>query len=81
MRETVSIKIIQRLLEEGDEVTAFDSVAMPNAEKIFKDQIKYAVSTFQCLKNADCCMIVTNGINLEGSNQKTSYAKSRSNRW
>ena len=59
MREAVSIPIINQLLKENAKVTAYDPVAIPNAKTIFQDKIKYATSTSQCLKNADCCILVT----------------------
>lgn len=59
MREAVSIPIILQLLKEGAKVTAYDSVAVPNAKHIFQNRIKYAASAIQCLKNADCCILVT----------------------
>ena len=59
MREAVSIKIINRLLEEGATVVAYGPVAICNAKKIFSDKIKYAPSAHTCISNADCCIIVT----------------------
>jgi UDPglucose 6-dehydrogenase len=59
MREAVSMPIIRQLLEESANVTAYDPVAVPNAKSIFQDKIKYATSAIRCLKNADCCIIVT----------------------
>jgi UDPglucose 6-dehydrogenase len=59
MREARAIPIVNQLLEEGANVTAYDPVAMPNAKGIFKSKIHYATSTNECLKNADCCILVT----------------------
>jgi len=59
MREAVSIPIINQLLKEGANVTVYDPVAIPNAKSIFKDKIKYAASAIQCLKKADCCILIT----------------------
>jgi len=59
IREAVSIKIISKLLEEEARVVAYDPVAVPNVRKIFGDRIEYVESSIQCLKNADCCIIVT----------------------
>jgi UDPglucose 6-dehydrogenase len=59
MREAPSIAIIRQLLEEGAEVVAYDPAAMPNAKAIFKDSIKYANSAIECLRDADCCILVT----------------------
>lgn len=59
MREARSIPIINQLLKEGVNITAYDPVAISNAKSIFRDKIKYASSAIECLKNADCCIIVT----------------------
>ncbi len=62
MRESPAIKIANHLFSENAEVVAYDPVAMPNAKKKFiKDTIKisYASSAEDCLKGADCCIVVT----------------------
>jgi UDPglucose 6-dehydrogenase len=59
MREARAIPIINQLLEEGANVTAYDPVAVPIAKAIFKNKIHYASSAIACLKNADCCILVT----------------------
>jgi len=47
------------LLKEGASVCAYDPVATEKAKAIFKGKIDFARSSIECLKNADCCMIVT----------------------
>ena len=59
MREARAIPIINQLLKEGANVTAYDPVAVPTAKAIFKNKIQYATSTIECLQNADCCILVT----------------------
>ena len=59
MREARVIPIIKELLREGASISAYDPVAIPVARTIFKDTIEYASSTIACLKNADCCILVT----------------------
>jgi len=59
MREAVSIRIINELLKESANIVTYDPVATSNAMKIFGDQIEYAQSSIRCIKNADCCIIVT----------------------
>ncbi len=59
MREAPSVRIIRKLLEEGATVAAYDPVAVENARKILKDKIEYASSSLECLKGADCCIVVT----------------------
>ena len=59
MREARVIPIINQLLKEGADITAYDPVAIPMAKAIFNNKIQYANSTIDCLKSADCCIIVT----------------------
>jgi UDPglucose 6-dehydrogenase len=59
MREARAIPIINQLTKEGALVSAYDPVAIPIAKTIFKNKIQYASSAISCLKNADCCIIVT----------------------
>jgi UDPglucose 6-dehydrogenase len=59
MREARSIPVIEQLLKEGASITAYDPVAIPAAKTIFDNKIQYAFSTGECLKNADCCILVT----------------------
>jgi len=59
MREAVSIKVINALLEEGAKVCAYDPQALDNARKFFGDRIVYAKGVEEALENADTCLIVT----------------------
>jgi UDPglucose 6-dehydrogenase len=59
MREARSIPIINHLLREGATVTAYDPVANSTAKSIFRNKINYASSAINCLKDADCCILVT----------------------
>jgi len=59
MREARSTKIIRQLLKQGAKITAYDPMATQNAKKILKQKINYASSAIECLKNADCAILVT----------------------
>lgn len=59
MREARVIPIINQLLKEGANVTAYDPVAIPIAKVIFNNKIQYAYSSIECLKKADCAILVT----------------------
>ncbi len=59
MREARVIPIIKALQAQGANVTAYDPVATNTAKAIFKDTIKYAASAKECLRDADCAIIVT----------------------
>ena len=59
MREARSIPIINQLLREGAKITAYDPVAIPTAKSIFGNKINYATSAINCLRDSDCCILVT----------------------
>jgi len=59
MREARAIPIINQLIKTRANVTAYDPVAIPTAKTIFKNKIQYATSAISCLKDADCCILVT----------------------
>jgi len=59
MREAKSIPIIRQLINEGAKVTAYDPAAIPNAKTILGNKITYAASPTECLKDADCAILVT----------------------
>lgn len=59
MREAVSIRIIKKLLEKKANIIVYDPAATNNAKKIFKHRIEYASSLIECIRGADCCIIIT----------------------
>jgi UDPglucose 6-dehydrogenase len=61
MREAPARVIIDGLLERGATVTAFDPVAMEEAEKIFKGEkrVAFAGTAMQAAQGADALLIVT----------------------
>ncbi len=59
MREAVSIRVIDKLLEEGASVVAYDPKAVINARFVFGDKIEYANCSAECLEDAECCIVVT----------------------
>ena len=59
MREARVIPIINQLLKEGANITAYDPVATTVAKTIFNNKIHYANSALDCIKNADICIITT----------------------
>ena len=61
MREAVSIKIINKLLKKRGEVSAYDPAAVGNAKRILGEKITFASTAQECLQEADCCIIVTEG--------------------
>ena len=59
MREARVIPIINQLIKEGANVTAYDPVAIPTRKNNLQKQNPIRQSTIECLKNADCCILVT----------------------
>lgn len=59
MREAPSITIINKLCSLGATVVAFDPKAIHGAKEIFGDKIKYAKNAYDCLKNADALLLLT----------------------
>jgi UDPglucose 6-dehydrogenase len=59
MREAPSLVIIDKLLDAGCSVTAYDPVAMKEAKHTLGDRISYAKDQFEALIDADALLIVT----------------------
>ncbi len=59
MREAPSIVIINKLLELGAKVVAYDPVAKENAKFYLGDKVEYAKGQYEALKNADALLILT----------------------
>ena len=59
LREAVSIKIVKKLLKKGLQVKIHDPMALENFRKIFGKKIEYYTEVKDCLKNSDCCLILT----------------------
>ena len=59
MREAPSIIIIEKLLESGAVVRAYDPVAEKSAVKIFGDKIEYGKDPYDVLVDADAMVLIT----------------------
>jgi UDPglucose 6-dehydrogenase len=59
MREAPSIVVIERLLEAGAKVHAFDPVAHETAHAVFGDRITFSKSSYDAAKGADALVLVT----------------------
>ena len=59
VEEAAPIKIIKFLLEEEAQVSVYDPAGMKNTRSILADKIRYANSTQECLKEAECCLLAT----------------------
>lgn len=59
MREAPSLVLIDRLLEAGCQITAYDPVAIPEARRRIGDRIAYAKNIYETVEGADVLMVVT----------------------
>lgn len=59
IREAPAIDVINELLLQDVEITAYDPEAMKNIERIYGDKIKYGKNAYDILENADCLLICT----------------------
>ncbi len=59
MREAPSLVIIEKLLNAGASVVAYDPVAMHEAQRILGDSISYCTDMYDTLNNTDALLIVT----------------------
>ncbi len=59
MREAPSLVLIEKLLEKGAIVTAYDPIAMHEAERILGNKIKFCKDMYETLIGADALAVVT----------------------
>lgn len=59
MREAPSLVIIEKLLEAGATVVAYDPVAMDEAKRILKDKVTFANDEYEACIDADALVLVT----------------------
>lgn len=59
IRNAISLKLINMLLKEGAQVAVFDPKGLENAKKLLGNAVVYANSAVECIKDADCCIVVT----------------------
>lgn len=59
MREAPSLVLIDRLLEAGCQITAYDPVAIPEARRRIGDRIAYTKNIYETVEGADVLMVVT----------------------
>jgi len=59
VRESRSIKLIEKLIERGAKVKVHDPRALGNARKILGNKVEYCSSIEECLRNSDLCILAT----------------------
>ena len=59
MRESPALVIVTSLAAAGASITAYDPAAMEEARPLLPDSVLYVASAQDCLKGADCAVMVT----------------------
>jgi UDPglucose 6-dehydrogenase len=59
IRDSPAIAIVQALLQEGGQITAYDPAATERAREVLGDSIHYASSAYDAAHNADALLILT----------------------
>jgi len=59
IRDSISIKLIKKLIEKGAKITIHDPKAIENTRKIFLNKIEYNESIINALTKSQCAIIMT----------------------
>lgn len=59
MREAPSLVVIQKLIESGCQVTAYDPIAIPESRRRIGDAVQYAKDIYDAVVDADALLLVT----------------------
>ena len=59
MRESPALDIVTALIEAGASITTYDPAAMEEARPLLPDKVLFVASAQECLKEADCAVMVT----------------------
>ena len=59
IREAPALEIINSLIKAGATVCAYDPEAMPNVMALLGDEIQFAETQYDCLKDADALIVAT----------------------
>jgi len=70
IRESVSLQIIENLINEGVQIKVHDPMALKNLKQIFGEKIIYSNSIIDCMKDTVCCIILTEWDEYSNLSQK-----------
>ena len=59
IRDSISIKLIRKLVEKGARITVHDPKAIENTKRVFLDKIEYNKSIIEALTKSQCAIIMT----------------------
>ena len=68
IRDSKSIELIKKLLNNNAKITAHDPKALKNTKKIFNQKIKYEDSMIDALDTSQCAIIMTHWKEYDGLN-------------
>ncbi len=68
IRDSKSIELIKKLLNNNAKITAHDPKALKNTKKIFNQKIKYENSMIDALDTSQCAIIMTHWKEYDGLN-------------
>lgn len=68
MREAPSLVIIDKILQAGGKVKAYDPIAMPETKHSIGDIIEYCKTEYDALENAEALLIVTEWADFRSPN-------------
>ena len=70
-RDSVSVKLVSRLVKLGAKIIIHDPKAIENARKIFHNKVKYQKSVTLAVKDCQCAIIMTGWKEYEKINNET----------
>ena len=59
IRDSISIKLIRKLLKKKSRITVYDPKALENTKKVFGDEISYENSIIDALSKSQCAIFMT----------------------
>lgn len=59
VRESIALDLIEKLVEDGAKVRAYDPQAMKNARQVLGEKITYCDSAVSAAQDADCLLLIT----------------------
>jgi len=59
IRESPALSVVQALLQEGSQITAYDPAAIDRTREVLGEGIKYANSSYEAAHDADALLILT----------------------
>ena len=71
IRDSISIKLIKKLLKKKSKITVYDPKALENTKKIFGDKICYENTVIDALSKSQCAIFMTHWKEFEKIDNKS----------